>query len=280
MRLAATGTAASRARRTSARRRRRRWRPPRCARAPRSPATWARSRAGRSGARAMGARRLARASQAPDFPSAYELAVRSADCRPTQRSDRRGGDHAEAVEAGHRGAAPARRGPPLRPRLRHRRSPATACSANGPGARALSSIVDTSHVVATRRAATSARRTTRTRSTRVAVYCQELKRCYWLPIDARRQAMRPSIYAWRLLPTTNSSAINFADRLRRSGAIAQLGERVAGSHEVGGSSPLAPLRGRPDGRPRSFPGVLRPRRRAWAPRPRAARGGRTRAPPA
>jgi hypothetical protein len=69
----------------------------------------------------------------------------------------------------------------------------------------------------------------------VAVYCQELKRCYWLPIDI--VAGRRAIYL-RLEPTANNQevAINFAADYE-FGAIAQLGERSAGSRKVGGSNP-------------------------------------------
>jgi hypothetical protein len=69
----------------------------------------------------------------------------------------------------------------------------------------------------------------------VAVYCQELKRCYWLPIDM--VAGRRAIYL-RLEPARNNqeAAINFAADYE-FGAIAQLGERSAGSRKVGGSNP-------------------------------------------
>jgi PD-(D/E)XK nuclease superfamily protein len=69
----------------------------------------------------------------------------------------------------------------------------------------------------------------------IAVYCQELKRCYWLPIDM--VAGRRAIYL-RLEPARNNqeAAINFAAD-HEFGAIAQLGERSAGSRKVGGSNP-------------------------------------------
>ena len=69
----------------------------------------------------------------------------------------------------------------------------------------------------------------------VAVYCAELRRCYYLPVA--RIAGRTELRL-RLTPAANNQevAINFAERYEL-GAIAQLGERVAGSHEVGGSSP-------------------------------------------
>src|SRR4051794_19296341 len=69
----------------------------------------------------------------------------------------------------------------------------------------------------------------------IAVYCQELKRCYWLPIDM--VAGRRAIYL-RLRPAANNqrAAINFAAD-HELGAIAQLGGRSAGSRKGGGSNP-------------------------------------------
>ena len=77
----------------------------------------------------------------------------------------------------------------------------------------------------------------------VAAYCQELKRCYWLPIDVV-QGMRA--ISLRLTPAANNQqvAINFAADYE-FGAIAQLGERVTGSHEVAGSSPASSTSSRP-----------------------------------
>jgi hypothetical protein len=77
----------------------------------------------------------------------------------------------------------------------------------------------------------------------VAAYCLEIDRCYFLPIslcEARRH-----IYL-RLAPTKNNqrTGINwardyeFAATLGASGAVAQLGERLAGSQKVTGSSPV------------------------------------------
>src|SRR5215210_3401690 len=69
----------------------------------------------------------------------------------------------------------------------------------------------------------------------VAVYCAEIKQCYYLPIKeiGGRGEVR-----LRLSPAANGqeAAINFAANYE-FGAIAQLGERVTGSHEVGGSNP-------------------------------------------
>jgi hypothetical protein len=71
----------------------------------------------------------------------------------------------------------------------------------------------------------------------VAVYCHELDRCYFLPID---QVAGRSAIQLRLLPAANNqeAAINYAAEYE-FGAIAQLGERVTGSHEVAGSSPAS-----------------------------------------
>ena len=69
----------------------------------------------------------------------------------------------------------------------------------------------------------------------IAVYCQELKGCYWLPIDlvAGRRAV-----SLRLAPTANNQdvAVKYAADYEL-GAIAQLGERRHGMAEVGGSNP-------------------------------------------
>ncbi len=72
----------------------------------------------------------------------------------------------------------------------------------------------------------------------VAVYCQELKCCYWLPIDLVEG--KRAMYL-RLEPAANGqrSAINYAEQHLLPGAIAQLGERLAGSQKVVGSSPTS-----------------------------------------
>jgi hypothetical protein len=70
----------------------------------------------------------------------------------------------------------------------------------------------------------------------IGVYCADLDECYLVPItDIAGQ----SYLHLRLTPAVNGQelAIKYAERYRLKGAIAQLGERVAGSHEVGGSSP-------------------------------------------
>jgi PD-(D/E)XK nuclease superfamily protein len=73
----------------------------------------------------------------------------------------------------------------------------------------------------------------------VAVYCSELDECYVLPVSLI--AERKFIYL-RLAPCRNNqrALVHWARQYRLiPGAIAQLGERVAGSHEVAGSSPAS-----------------------------------------
>ena len=69
------------------------------------------------------------------------------------------------------------------------------------------------------------------------IYCQELKRCFYVPIE--RTPGRRVIHL-RLAPAANnhSAAINWAADFDL-GAIAQLGERRAGSAKVVGSSPTS-----------------------------------------
>jgi hypothetical protein len=71
----------------------------------------------------------------------------------------------------------------------------------------------------------------------IAAYCAVIDKCYYLPISmvARRNGI-----SLRLEPTKNrqSLGIHFAEHYEL-GAIAQLGERVAGSHEAAGSSPAS-----------------------------------------
>ncbi len=71
----------------------------------------------------------------------------------------------------------------------------------------------------------------------VAAYCLELRKCYLLPISLI--AGRTYIHL-RLAPSRNNqeSRINWAKDYEL-GAIAQLGERGAGSAEVAGSSPAS-----------------------------------------
>jgi hypothetical protein len=69
----------------------------------------------------------------------------------------------------------------------------------------------------------------------VAAYCPELNGCYYIPIAeiAERRS-----FQLRLAPARNHQllGLHFAADYEL-GAIAQLGERVTGSHEVGGSNP-------------------------------------------
>ena len=69
----------------------------------------------------------------------------------------------------------------------------------------------------------------------IATYCLSLDEVWIIPIDHIGQ--RRNIHL-RLAPakTNQRSGVTMAESYRL-GAIAQLGERVAGSHEVGGSSP-------------------------------------------
>jgi hypothetical protein len=69
----------------------------------------------------------------------------------------------------------------------------------------------------------------------IAAYCADTDRCYYLEapmVEARR------VINLRLAPTKNNQAagVNWAADYEL-GAIAQLGERSAGSRKVGGSSP-------------------------------------------
>jgi hypothetical protein len=70
----------------------------------------------------------------------------------------------------------------------------------------------------------------------LAVYCGELDRCYLLPsaLAARRKEIWLRVQA----PLNGQRAcLNDATQFEFQGAIAQLGERSAGSRKVGGSSP-------------------------------------------
>jgi hypothetical protein len=75
-----------------------------------------------------------------------------------------------------------------------------------------------------------------------AAYCPELDRCYFLPFEL--SAGRTQVHL-RLAPCRNNQNLGinwakdfeFAATLGSHGAIAQLGERLAGSQKVAGSSP-------------------------------------------
>ena len=72
----------------------------------------------------------------------------------------------------------------------------------------------------------------------VAVYCEEAACCYLLPIELAAGRVMLSL---RLSPARNNqrAALNLAAQYEFPGAVAQLEERVAGSDEVRGSSPLS-----------------------------------------
>jgi prevent-host-death family protein len=72
----------------------------------------------------------------------------------------------------------------------------------------------------------------------LAAYCGELDRCYLLP---RELVVGRSEIWLRVSPTLNGqrACLNLAAEYEFHGAVAQLEERVAGSHEVRGSSPLS-----------------------------------------
>ena len=76
-----------------------------------------------------------------------------------------------------------------------------------------------------------------------AAYCPDTDRCYFVPLETFAGRVQVVL---RLSPTKNhqrerinwAENYEFAARLGRSGAVAQLGERDAGSVEVTGSSPV------------------------------------------
>jgi prevent-host-death family protein len=72
----------------------------------------------------------------------------------------------------------------------------------------------------------------------VAVYCEANRKCYLLPIETVAGQGRLTL---RLSPARNSqrAALNSAAEYEFPGAVAQLEERLAGSEEVRGSSPLS-----------------------------------------
>jgi hypothetical protein len=85
-----------------------------------------------------------------------------------------------------------------------------------------------------------------------ALYCAPLRRCYFFPFA---ECPPRGTIQLRLTPAKNNQRrrvhwaadFEFAARLRPRGAIAQLGERVHGMHEVAGSSPAGSIEGRPGG---------------------------------
>jgi hypothetical protein len=80
----------------------------------------------------------------------------------------------------------------------------------------------------------------------LAAYCAELDRCFYLPLD---EFGRRTQIQLRLCPTRNNQRhrlnwaedFDFAARLQRLGAVAQLGERRDGIAKVTGSSPVGSI---------------------------------------
>jgi PD-(D/E)XK endonuclease len=76
-----------------------------------------------------------------------------------------------------------------------------------------------------------------------AAYCPDVGECYFLPIEAFANRIAVQL---RLGPTKNNQSVGinwakeyeFAATLGRPGAVAQLGERRAGSAKATGSSPV------------------------------------------
>ena len=69
----------------------------------------------------------------------------------------------------------------------------------------------------------------------VAAWCESTAECYFIPIA---EIDGQGLLSLRLSPARNNQEqlVHWAAHYRL-GAIAQLGERVTGSHEVGGSNP-------------------------------------------
>ncbi len=71
-----------------------------------------------------------------------------------------------------------------------------------------------------------------------AIYCGDLDRCFLIPASL---VIGKHAFQLRVTRPRNSqrACINLADDFDFEGAIAQLGERVSGTHEVAGSSPAS-----------------------------------------
>jgi hypothetical protein len=71
----------------------------------------------------------------------------------------------------------------------------------------------------------------------VGAYCPELDTCFYIPIE---DVAGKSVTHLRLSPTRNGqrAGVTMADRYHL-GAVAQLGERSAGSRKVVGSIPIS-----------------------------------------
>jgi hypothetical protein len=72
----------------------------------------------------------------------------------------------------------------------------------------------------------------------IGVYCAALDRCYLLPISDAAGLKQVHL---RIDPAKNNqcAGLKYAAQYEFPGAIAQLGERVTGSHEAAGSSPAS-----------------------------------------
>ncbi|MEA2171338.1 MAG: hypothetical protein QOF76_4638 [Solirubrobacteraceae bacterium] len=72
-----------------------------------------------------------------------------------------------------------------------------------------------------------------------AIYCDHNRECYWMPIE---EVAGVSYIHLRFQPTRNNQQqlVKWA-RDYPFGAVAQLGERLAGSQKVRGSSPLSSI---------------------------------------
>ena len=79
-----------------------------------------------------------------------------------------------------------------------------------------------------------------------AAYCMETGACYFIPVSLACQR----VISLRVGPTRNNQAsgirwakdFDFAGTIKRRGPIAQLGERLAGSQKVAGSSPAGSIK--------------------------------------
>ena len=71
----------------------------------------------------------------------------------------------------------------------------------------------------------------------IAAYCASIDQCFWLPIE---EFAGQGYLHLRLAPARNGQRLLVKSAADYGfGAIAQLGERVTGSHEVAGSSPAS-----------------------------------------
>ena len=105
----------------------------------------------------------------------------------------------------------------------------------------------------------------------VAVYCEATGKSYLLPIET---VAGLGLFTLRLSPARNNqrAALNFAADYEFPGAVAQLEERVAGSDEVRGSSPLSSTQDGGAGSASAWTASM-PALRTTSGRPRRRRGG-------